>query len=191
MVEEDLVVSNSSPLIALARLGLLDLLGDLWGPVLVPHVVRDELLRKGTADAADIQRAIDAGSVRVRASQAGPNPWPHLGDGEAAAIHLAAQSPSKRLLADDRDARRAALAAGCSVVGTLGFLLHAKQSGRIESVAPLVERLQAADFRIDPRLVNALLLQAGEIEGRSLGSGQSPETVSPRPPIADRSPADG
>ena len=39
-----IVVSNSGPLMALAKLGLLDLLGQLYGKVYMPGAVYDEVV---------------------------------------------------------------------------------------------------------------------------------------------------
>jgi predicted nucleic acid-binding protein len=41
------IVSNSTPLIALSRIGRLDVLRDLFGEIIVPAEVYDELFVKG------------------------------------------------------------------------------------------------------------------------------------------------
>jgi predicted nucleic acid-binding protein len=42
-----IVVTNSGPLMALAKLGLLDLLGRLYGKVYMPGAVYDEVVLRG------------------------------------------------------------------------------------------------------------------------------------------------
>lgn len=66
------------------------------------------------------------------------------------------------LVIDDQDARRFADRAGIKTVGTLGILLAAKRKGQIPSVRQEIQRLQSAGFRASPRLVTAILKQAGE-----------------------------
>ena len=63
------VVSNAGPLIALAKLGRLALLGQLYGCVLIPEEVYQEVvvngMRFGAPDADVVQFFIDQGEIQV------------------------------------------------------------------------------------------------------------------------------
>lgn len=48
------------------------------------------------------------------------------------------------------------------MVGLLGLLSEAKQRGIIERLAPVIEEIRQADFRISTELVERVLRQAGE-----------------------------
>ena len=85
-----------------------------------------------------------------------------LGDGERAAIALAASRKSDLLLLDDALARRHAKLLGLVVSGTLGVLLKAKQVGLVPAVAPLVDRLDVLGFRLAAETRAAVLALAGE-----------------------------
>ena len=86
-----------------------------------------------------------------------------LGPGEREAIGLAIQVGADELVLDDRPARRAAIAHGLPVVGTLGLLLRAKQHGPIEEVAPIMAAIVEAGHYASPELQMAVLKDAGEL----------------------------
>lgn len=137
-----LVVSDTSPIRALAHLDRLDLLAFLFDEVLIPPAVAHELLspRHG--------RAIDpSGIAHVTVTERpGPESFrnvPHeLDAGEAEAIALALERGIAAVLIDERDARAAARALGLKPVGVLGILLQAKSAGLVDRIMPLVQRLR-------------------------------------------------
>jgi uncharacterized protein len=77
-------------------------------------------------------------------------------------LALALELGTERLVVDDLDARRACRRLGMPVVGTLGILLAAKHSGRLGSMRSALDRLEAAKFRVSPRLRELVLSAAGE-----------------------------
>ena len=85
-----------------------------------------------------------------------------LGKGEAEIIALGLKSPNALIVMDDREARRAAVGAGLAVIGTVGTLLLAKEQGCIDTVGPVLERLQSSGFRLSNRVHRAALIAAGE-----------------------------
>jgi predicted nucleic acid-binding protein len=66
------------------------------------------------------------------------------------------------VILDDRPARRLALGLGLPVVGTVGILLRAKQTGFITAVRPLLENLLEVGFRLSPAIRDKVLTDAGE-----------------------------
>ena len=134
------VIADTGPLIALARIGQLDLLRRLYGRVVVPPAVHTELAidsnRPGAkalagvfaAGWADVVAVTDA-SVRLELDQL-------LGPGEAEAIALAEQEDTRFLLIDDARGRRTARSRGVPVVGVAGVLLAAKSRGELSAVEP-------------------------------------------------------
>lgn len=157
-------VVNTSPLIFLSHLGRLDILRSKGREVVIPRAVLSEVLAKGDHVSAAVQQASETwlkvkdvtdriGLELIRAD---------LHGGEAEAMMLAKELNAERLVIDDQDARRFADRAGIKTIGTLGLLLVAKRKGQISSVRPEVEKLQSAGFRVNPRLVTAILKEAGE-----------------------------
>ncbi len=83
--------------------------------------------------------------------------------GEAEAIALAEEVEADIVLIDEMAGRETACIRGFTVLGTLGLLVRAKQSGLHPSVAPLLDRLRSElNFFISDELRRTILRQAGE-----------------------------
>jgi predicted nucleic acid-binding protein len=130
-----IVVSDTSPVTALLTVGEVRILPTLFGEVIVPEAVRDELLRnhaflpswlkvekvENLAEVARFSQTVDAG--------------------EAEAIELAREIKADRLLIDERKGRRLAAQEGVPIIGLLGVILLAKRRGLIVSARALLRRL--------------------------------------------------
>lgn len=149
------VVCNSSPLIGLEQIGLLDILRQLFGTLLVPPAVALEVAPSVKLPAWVHQQAL---TQAVGPTILGAR----LGAGESEAISLALESSARLVILDDRPARRLAQALGLPLIGTVGLLLAAKQRGLLTEVRPCLEALQQYDFRIAPALYDQVLNDAGE-----------------------------
>ena len=150
----DEVISNSSPIIALAQIGLIDLLPALFPALVVPPAVRREIRSVPFPDwivERHLTRPIDP---RVAAAT--------LDAGEREAISLALEGPSGRILLDDLAARLVAERLGLAVNGSLGVLLRAKERGLIPLIRPHLDALVLTEFFIGERLYRRLLAMAGE-----------------------------
>jgi predicted nucleic acid-binding protein len=149
------VIADSSPLIALERIGRLNVLPALFGTVVVPPAIAGEIAAKALlADWMIVQPLPDPLDVRLAEST--------LHAGEREAIGLALQMGVDRLILDDEAARRVALGFGLPVTGTLGVLILAKRAGIVGAVRPLLDALTTAEFRIDRRLRAWVLATADE-----------------------------
>jgi predicted nucleic acid-binding protein len=154
-MRETLVVANSSPFIALERIGHLHLLPALIRKVLIPPAVRREVFgSKPLPDWVEEKSLQQPLAPRMTATRLGP--------GEREAIALALELGADVLILDDLPARRLAISLGIPVIGTLGLLLRAKRRGLIPQVLPLMEELQEQDFHISERLFSGMLAAAGE-----------------------------
>ena len=160
------VVSDTSPLRALAHLGRLDLLAGLLGEVIVPTAVAAELV--GPDPSAPHLDAASVPGLRVAAAGdlARVDELLHvhgLDPGEAEAIALAQEMKADLLLIDERKAEAVARHAGLETLGVLGLLLQAKRAGLVVGVGPLVDELSAGlNFFISPSLREKVLRLAGE-----------------------------
>ena len=160
-----IVVSDTSPVLNLARIGRLDLLQLLYHQVLIPSSVYREL----TTSKKDLPPAVDLASLpwlivaaakdqdRVRELRE------ELDPGEAEAIVLAIERRAELLLVDERRGRRTATAAGLTVTGLLGVVARAKQAGLIDLAKPVLDELiHVARFWIGPELYAEVLAQLEE-----------------------------
>jgi predicted nucleic acid-binding protein len=149
-----LVVTDTSCLIALDRVGVLSLLPQLYDDVVAPPAViaefgrrPDWLREEAVEDRAAVRRLLLRG----------------LDWGEAEAITLARTLPATRLLVDEVRGRKIAVGFGLPVLGTAGLLVVAKDAGLIPAVKPLLDALRDKhEFRLSDRLYADVLAQAGE-----------------------------
>ncbi|MFZ2452104.1 MAG: hypothetical protein WAW36_16435 [Methylovulum miyakonense] len=137
------IVGDSSPLIALAVIGQLELLPKLYQQVVIPEKVWEEI----TVDGAGLPGALAISQLGWLIMQ---KPSPELvrplsivlDPGEAEAIALSMTLPDCTVLLDDAQARRVAERFGANRIGTLGILRKAKKSGLIAAIKPFTVQLQ-------------------------------------------------
>ena len=164
------VVSNAGPLIALAKLGRLALLNQLYSRVLIPEEVYQEVvvngMRLSAPDADVVQFFIDQGQIQVRPTEvASDDPLFAYGidAGEIEAIALAQREAADWVLIDNAHARRAARAVGQACKGTIGILLLALRQRYItlsDFELLLYEIKRQPALWISERLCDAALEQA-------------------------------
>lgn len=152
-----IIISDSSPLSALAQMGELDLLRILYGRVVIPETVLREC--NHSRSPAGLVELLGRSDCFIEVV---PDP-PLLAEtrdvdpGEAAAISLAwACRDEATLIIDDRDGRKVSESLGLRITGTAGVLLAAANSGLIDFEDAVI-RLQATGFRIHPDVVLTLV----------------------------------
>lgn len=146
-------VVDSSCLIGLSRIAMLDLLGDLYGDVVIPPAVELEF---GQALPSWCATVAPEPSTLAQVSTS------NIGAGETEAIALAIDHSAARIILDDQMARSVARAFHLTVTGTVGILLRAKSAGLLSEVKTAVDNLIANGFYLSDGLVDAVLKQAGE-----------------------------
>lgn len=158
-----IVVSDTTPLISLLKIGRIDLLENLFGQVLIPQAVFDEL----TADER-FQREADQirrkRFMRVRAVQ---NPESAdilkratgLDRGESEAIVLTDELHADLLLMDEAKGRAVSFQMGFKIMGTIGVLMAAYEENELtaEEVRVCVQGLQRAGRHISQKHYQMLL----------------------------------
>jgi len=85
-----------------------------------------------------------------------------LGRGETEVLNWSFINPDWVSIIDDRTAKNCALSLNIRVRGTISIVLMAKEHQKIETVTPLLTRLEQTGFRIEPNLLNTALELAGE-----------------------------
>lgn len=155
-----IVVSDTSPLGSLALIDHLWILPRIYGNVVIPETVANEL---ATAQDARIQHILTLDWIQIQslnneAIAEALQQVKRLDPGEAYAIALAIQLKANELLIDERLGRREAQRYGLSVIGILGILVIAKQRNLIPQVQPVMDALiEQAGFRVSPQLYHRVL----------------------------------
>jgi predicted nucleic acid-binding protein len=150
-------VVNTSPIIALARVGQVDLLIHLPEQIILPQSVAEEIYAGPDNDPA--RQAVEDGLFEIVET---PPPPPEilawdLGKGETAVLSFALSNPNWISILDDGAARRCARSFSLPITGTLSVVILAKEYGLIESAAQVLRALQSNDFRLDDTVIRSAL----------------------------------
>jgi predicted nucleic acid-binding protein len=160
-VNTETVYADAGPLIALARIGRLDLLTLLPVPVRVTAEVWQEAT--GNPDwpgAAALLDAAHQGMLLV-VHEGDAAHFPDLDVGEATTLSAAAAACAA-ILIDDIRARATLRRPSRQFTGTVGLILLARRAGMTPAVRPLLDDLRRETFRISRRLYEEALRAAGE-----------------------------
>jgi uncharacterized protein len=128
-----MIISNSSPLILLAKINKLYILEKLYAKVHIPQEVYEETIVKGKkenySDAALIENNVNefifVVNLNERHKKEAEKLREILGSGEGEAIELCLQQKSELLLIDNLEPRKIAQVKGISCRSTPGILLEA------------------------------------------------------------------
>ena len=141
------VVCNTSPISNLAVIGQLDLLRQVYGAIVIPDAVANEVARisPNYRQAAMVPTFswIEIIKVKSRAAVDDLLQQQKLDLGEAEAIILAIDLNANLLIIDEQLGRSVAKQKGLEITGLLGALLEAKSKGIILHVKPIVDDLVA------------------------------------------------
>lgn len=152
-----LVVADAGPLIALAQIGQLAILHQLFGEITVPAAVWSESQAKPTEDSVIIRQAKEDGWIKVVTVEVDARFSHALHAGEVEALQLAGEWDDVLLIVDDQLARREAARLGLNFIGTVKVLSLAQQKGFITSAKDCVEAMQAVGYRVSVKFLDGLI----------------------------------
>lgn len=159
------VVCNTSPLINLAWVGQINLIHQLFGEILIPPAVWDEVVihGKGQPGCQEVQEAKwiivkkPANQTLIQSFQQS------LDIGESEAIALAVEEKANLLIMDEKRGRETANFMGIKTIGLVGILVIAKQKKQVDSIKPIFDDLRSkAGFYLDKNLYHKILNDLGE-----------------------------
>ena len=133
------ILSDTSCLILLDKIGKLDLLGDLFGNIIITKLILDEFAQE------------IPGFVKIESSK--NSKYQKILEatvdyGEASLIALSLEIENPLIILDDRKARQLANELGIKVTGTIGILITAIDKGLITDVYSLIDDINSSNFRI-------------------------------------------
>ena len=161
-----IVVVDTGPLIALAKIDRIELLQDIGSTIVIPPAVERELLSQPSFETQVIEEALSR-FIEVRSvapfSAGTKEAVRRLDVGERQAIGYAAELDENTLLViDDRVGRRVARHLGCSITGVVGILLRVKEQGAVEAVTPLLVELREAGYWLSDAIIRHARVLADE-----------------------------
>ena len=156
-----IVVSDTSPLNYLILIDYQDVLPTLFGQIIIPQAVLNELQHMRAPEKIKNWIITKPVWLKVRTVIVGAsNKLENLDYGEREAIFLAEELGADALLIDEKDGRREAAKLGFITVGTLSVLDRAAETNLI-SFAEAIDRLRKTPFREPKQIVEALLKKHG------------------------------
>ena len=139
------VIVDTSVLIALEKINLLDVLCKMYSEIILPEAVIGEF---GTPPiTCYCVKKVESPLARFLSSDL------NLGKGESEVIALANETGTKTII-DDLKARGIAEKLGLKVSGTIGVLLKAESLGLINSAYEKIKELKENGFYVSGELLN-------------------------------------
>ena len=149
-------VFNSSPIIFLTKLGIIESALGLFERIDIPSLVYSEIRQQQDASAEAVEDLIRRKRVSVlkAENERFVNALNRrLGKGEAEAIALSIETGSDFVILDDHAARAEAMRLGLAVKGTLGIIRRLIENGAFKSdLEELFIKLKGMGFRIKAEL---------------------------------------
>jgi predicted nucleic acid-binding protein len=157
-----IIVADTSPINYLVLIGEINILEPLFGRVLIPQAVFNEMQREKTP--ASVRAWTAAAPPWLEVRQADPawfKPKRTIGDGEREAIALAKELNAFAVLMDDRDGTKEARENNLQVLGTINILDRAAEINLLD-LSEAIDRLRKTSFRFPPAEVMEALLKRDE-----------------------------
>ena len=156
-----IVVSDSSPLIVLAKIDCFQLLEKLFGRITISLEVFAEVTTAGTAFAGAIETStspwIDVRHIKNSADLRTAQARLGLGIGELSTIILAKEIEADLLIFDDLGARKLAQREGFKVQGCIGILEASFRKGHLADLREAYKRMLTHKVYLDRQLLNTSL----------------------------------
>lgn len=139
-----IVISNASPLVALSRIYRLDLFQQMFGTILIPTSVREEVVTScpNFQQKIHVEQALET-FIRTQEPKYHQTFSRNIGAGERGVLNLAMETPPDILLLDDRKARNEAREHGFFPTFTSDMLKEAEFQGFISSYQDILRALYA------------------------------------------------
>jgi predicted nucleic acid-binding protein len=161
------IISNTGPIIGLAKIDLLFLLRRVASEILIPPMVHRELLGKTGNESDRIDKALKEFLSVKELSPLDPvteMAISGLDEGEKQVIGLASTMRENVLvLIDDRAGREVAKRLNISFSGVVGLLLLGKERGLIEKIGPTLDELPVQGYWLSDKVLEAAKRLAGEM----------------------------
>jgi predicted nucleic acid-binding protein len=156
--DDMIIVSNAGPIIALARIGKLDLLKQFM-QIYIPNEVYEQVVVKGEGKpgSTEVKDSDWFITKEVKNKLAVESLTIELEKGEAETIILALELNAWLVLIDESIARDIAKSRGLEVIGTVGILAEAYERGVIKDLKKSLDDLRSKRVWISEKVYNRVL----------------------------------
>ena len=144
------VISDTSCLIALAKIDKLNLLRELYQEILITKEVNQEF--GGSLPDWILIKEVSNKQKQIELEK-------QLDLGEASSIALALELENSTLIIDETKGRKIAQSYDIDIIGTIGIILLAEKKGLIPDVIAVMLRLVNQGFRLSDKLIDRIIEQ--------------------------------
>jgi len=142
------IISNTSCLIVLDNIGMLDVLKELYGKVFITEEVSKEF-GKTVPDWIEVRKVSDNKYLKLMKN--------FVDLGEASTIALAVETDDIVIILDDLKARKLGQKLNLKITGTIGVLVKARKRNIITSTQEVLNKLRNEGFRISDEIEKEFL----------------------------------
>lgn len=153
---------NTTPIISLASIDKLNVLKELFGEILIPQSVYNEIKAKESYG----YKEVDSDYIKVQTIKGIKYRdllLNQLDLGEAETIILATEINADYVIIDDNIGYKIAKNSGLKVIRTLSVLLKAKDKGIIEEIRPLLDEMILKGRWYSKKVYESFLKKIGEL----------------------------
>ncbi len=156
------IVSNTTPLISLLKIEKLTILEELYGRIIIPQEVYNELESGKHKDYYIDLTTLNWIEIKSIENRKALSYLMDLDKGEAETIILAKEIKADLVIIDERVGRYYAKNANLKITGTLGVLLKAKNEGILKAIKPHLTELKEKGIWLSDTLIADILTLSKE-----------------------------
>ncbi len=159
---KEVIVSDSTTIIAFSRIRKLKLLQQIVGKIIIPEEVSKELFEYKKADVTSIKACKWIKVKKVKSKNNVELLMTTLDSGEAEVVILSKELKADLVIIDELSARKVAMMLDLPLIGTVGLLIAAKEKGFIDKVKPIWDDMIAHGIRYGKEFYFKVLEEIGE-----------------------------
>jgi len=150
-----IIVSDSGPLIHLAKVNQFHLLKIFFSQLMIHQIVYQEVVSEGKnrAGEKELKEALDGGWIKIEkfldSSLLKATTKEGLSEKDSLVVALALGKKADLFLSDDLNVRAVAASKRLNIIGTIGILTNAKLKGLIPNLKNLLDKLIEQGFHLD------------------------------------------
>ncbi len=155
-----IVVADTGVLISLGHVGQIKLIEEIFGSFYIAQAVWEELNNYSNPDfSTEVVGELKEKVVKIKSK----NHLKMVMDyGESESVILYEELRADYLLIDDHKARIVAESLDINCIGSIGLLIKAKESGRIENLRPIFKKWLFVGRYFSKKLINSILIEVEE-----------------------------
>lgn len=155
-MKDSRVLVDASTIIALANIGELDILEDIFTQIHITSTIREEILVEDYPETNKIREAVEEWIEVIEVEETDLQKYEKYGLGKGESSLIEVSRKNDKLLLDDPVARRVAEVKGLDFTGLIGLLVESCRASLVSSNKGkrILDKLSRSSFRMTAELYN-------------------------------------